>query len=129
MFSQVVEDVTITIHQAVKPLEDHITKIRESYHETRESWTGGHKKTVTKKGTYGVHDEESAGTGLLEETEIVETVEQDHKPTEESHTLITQVSYVPDEADDSVAASTGDEKEKVSVQSTTLRRTKRSGSA
>lgn len=76
-----------------------------------------------------MHDEESAGTGLLEETEIVETVEQDHKPTEESHTLITQVSYVPDEADDSVAASTGDEKEKVSVQSTTLRRTKRSGSA
>jgi len=110
------------MHQAVEPLETHITKIRESYHEKKETWGAGHhkKKTVTKKDIYSVNDEAgSSGTGVVKETETVETIESDNEgdiPTQARVTITSEVSYIPE----SDPANSGEDN--VFVKSTDCRR-------
>jgi len=120
---QVVQDVRLTVHQAVEPLETHITKMRESYHEKKETWAGGHhkKKTVTKENTYSVNDEagSSGGPGILKETETEETVESDDESDispQTRVTITTEVSYMPE----SDSENSGDDT--VFVKSTGCRR-------
>lgn len=42
---QVVDDVKVTVSQAVEPFESGITKITETFHETFQSWSGKQRDT------------------------------------------------------------------------------------
>uniref|UniRef100_A0A7I4A3R7 Uncharacterized protein n=3 Tax=Physcomitrium patens TaxID=3218 RepID=A0A7I4A3R7_PHYPA len=106
----VVQDVKITMSQAVEPLETGITKINETFQETIETWAGGHIETTTKEDTYAVMDGESgtSGTEFVKETKIVEILDSEHQEGEpaKSHTTnTTEVSYIPESDPTSSASS------------------------
>lgn len=97
---QVVEDVKVTMSQAVEPLESGIIKINETFQETIQSWGGKQKETRTKEDTYLLKADSGAAedTGVVKTQETVEVIRNDvhgdGKP-EAKVTTTSQISYTP----------------------------------